>query len=115
MTDWMILVPPCSFVFEGTSGFCGSLELAVTIPVPPALLPLVLLLDPESLLLEQAVSRRAAAAVAARPRPTRVDSVMLRLLKLLGSLEPGWVRRCCARSRSDHGSVPVDRFEPTPA
>jgi hypothetical protein len=32
MTDWMILVPPDSFVFAGTSGFCGSLDQAVTIP-----------------------------------------------------------------------------------
>src|SRR3954469_23762106 len=93
MTDWMILVPPVSFVFEGTSGFCGSLDQAVTIPVPPALLSL-LLLEPESLLLEQAVSKRAAAAAAARPRPMRVDTVMLRLLKILDSPEPGWCRFC---------------------
>jgi len=32
MTDWMILVPPCSFVLAGIRGFCGSLEFAVTIP-----------------------------------------------------------------------------------
>src|SRR6476469_8675983 len=115
MMDWMILVPPDSFVLAGTSGFCGSLDHAVTMPLPPALLALLLLLEPELLLLEHAVSSRAAAAAAARPRPTRVDTVMLRLLKMLGSSEPGWVRRCCARARSDHGSVPVDRFEAAPA
>src|SRR3954454_2109954 len=88
MTDWMILVPPDSFVLAGTSGFCGSLDHAVTIPLPPAL-PLSLApLEPESLLLEHAVSKRAAAAAAARPRPMRVDTVILRLLKILGSPEP---------------------------
>src|SRR3954451_24682809 len=115
MTDWMIVVPPDSLVFAGTSGFCGSLDPPVTIPWPPALLPLVLLLEPESLLLEHAVSKRAAAAAAARPRPTRVDTVMLRLLKLPGSPEPCWVRRWCARFGSAHGGVPVDRFESAPA
>ena len=60
------------------------------LPAPEALLPL-LLPELELLLLEHAVSRRAAAAAAARPRAARVDTVMLRLLNVLGSLEPDWV------------------------
>src|SRR4051794_6516556 len=87
----MILVPPVSFVLAGISGFCGSLELAVTIPVPAALLPL--LLELELLLLpEHAVSNSVAAAAATRPRVTRVEAVMLRLLEVLGlHPSPDWV------------------------
>src|ERR1700712_4515433 len=88
----MILVPPVSFVFAGISGFCGSLDHATTfpLPAPEALLPLLLLLELELLLPEHAVSRRAAAVAATRPRAARVETIMLRLLNVLGSTEPVW-------------------------
>jgi hypothetical protein len=82
--DWMILLPPCSFVFAGMSGFCGSLENAVRIPVPLLALALVLLELELLLLLEQAVSSKAAAATATRPRALPVETVILRLLKISG-------------------------------
>ena len=86
----MTLVPPDSFVFIGMSGFCGSSAFAVTMPLPTpeALLPLLLELELEPLLPEQAVSRRAAADAATRPRAARVETAMLRLLNVLGSREP---------------------------
>src|SRR6476660_74073 len=89
----MIFVPPVSLVLAGINGFCGSLDHATTfpLPAPEALLPLLLEPELEPLLPEQAVSRRAAADAATRPRAARVETAMLRLLNVLGSSEPGWI------------------------